>query len=382
MAVFKDKNKTKDGRSWYFSTYKKDFEGNNNLYKSKRFLTKREAEEAERLFLMKRENPIHKEFYLVAKDYLEDCYKTENDSTAYSYENYYMNHIEPFFKKYYMDDITIPILKEWKEYMNTKNLALNTLNKAYLVLNNILNYGVKNYGISANFLPILGRFKQKKDKVIKDEEKLRYITFKEFNQFVSVIDEDLWKTFFTFLFYTGMRKGEVQALNWNDIDFDKSEIIVNKSLTVKTKKSTYIITTTKNKQNRKIKMNTYLKETLLTYKNKLKQYKDFSENWFVFGNSRFLPQMTIDRMKHKYFELSGVKEITIHEFRHSHVSLLVNEYVKQSKEKNMKVDTAKFFLMMSDRMGHTIDVMQRTYMHLFPTIQDELVDILDNLGNK
>ena len=40
---------------------------------------------------------------------------------------------------------------------------------------------------------------------------------------------------------------------------------------------------------------------------------------------------------------------------------------------------SKFFLMMSNRMGHTINVMQSTYMHLFPTIQDEIVDILNNL---
>lgn len=35
--------------------------------------------------------------------------------------------------------------------------------------------------------------------------------------------------------------------------------------------------------------------------------------------------------------------------------------------------------MMSNRMGHTIQIMQKTYMHLFPTIQDEIVEILDNL---
>lgn len=45
----------------------------------------------------------------------------------------------------------------------------------------------------------------------------------------------------------------------------------------------------------------------------------------------------------------------------------------------MKVDTAKFFLMMSSSMGHKIDVMQRTYLHMFPTMQDEIVDLLDNL---
>ena len=38
-----------------------------------------------------------------------------------------------------------------------------------------------------------------------------------------------------------------------------------------------------------------------------------------------------------------------------------------------------FFLIMSNRMGHTIQVMQDTYMHLFPTIPNEIVDLLDNL---
>ena len=35
--------------------------------------------------------------------------------------------------------------------------------------------------------------------------------------------------------------------------------------------------------------------------------------------------------------------------------------------------------MASDRLGHTIQVMIETYLHLFPTVQDEIVDILDNL---
>ncbi|MBQ9013131.1 MAG: hypothetical protein IJ094_06145 [Bacilli bacterium] len=126
-------------------------------------------------------------------------------------------------------------------------------------------------------------------------------------------------------------------------------------------------------------MNNLLHSALFEYKKTVSQYTDFTDNWFVFGNNYFLSQSTIDRKKDMYFKISNVKRITMHEFRHSHVSLLINEYVKISKEKNMKVDTAKFFLMMADRMGHTIQVMQDTYMHLFPTIQDEIVDLLNNL---
>jgi len=117
-----------------------------------------------------------------------------------------------------------------------------------------------------------------------------------------------------------------------------------------------------------------LVDSLLNYKKEIQKYIDFKENWFVFGNAIHMSKTTVDRYKHKYFELSGVKEITMHEFRHSHVSLLINEYLKTGQ-----TDTTKFFVMMSDRMGHTIDVMQKTYMHLFPTVQNEITNLLDNL---
>ena len=81
-------------------------------------------------------------------------------------------------------------------------------------------------------------------------------------------------------------------------------------------------------------------------------------NWFVFNGTTY-SLTTIDRYKHKYFELSGVPEITIHEFRHSHVSLLINEYLKSGQ-----TDTSKFFVMMSNRMGHSIGV-NATYVHAF-----------------
>jgi integrase len=232
---------------------------------------------------------------------------------------------------------------------------------------------MQNYGINDNPVKTFGRFQTKQDKVIKDEEKIRYITLEEFNQFISVIHDDLWKVFFYTLYYTGMRKSEIQALTWNDIDFNKSQIIVNKIVSVKTTEH-YKITSTKNNLNRKIKMSKTLNDILFEYKKSKQAYNDFSNNWFVFGDIRFLPQTTIDRKKHQFFLESGVNEITIHEFRHSHISLLINEYLKTGQ-----TDTTKFFIMMANRMGHTIDVMQKTYMHLFPTVQDEIVDLLDNL---
>lgn len=383
MAVYNEKDKskwTKDGRHWYYLIPYTDHTGKTRYKHSKKFKDRESAEAEELRFKTKRDNPVSVKFSVVAADYFEFMYKTRKESTIYSYENAFKKNIKPYFKDFYINSINIQQINFWKSEMEKNKFRITYLNKLLNILRGIFDYAIQNYDLDKNVAALSGRFQSVQEKVIPDDKKLEYITLEDFNKLIDVIDDNMWKTFFIFLYYTGMRKGEVQALNWNDIDFDNNQIIVNKTLSVKTREDTYKITSTKNYINRKIKMSKTLRDILLEYKKECMEYTDFREDWFIFGNSRFLPSTTIDHHKHKYFGmLDNIPEITIHQFRHSHVSLLINEYIKTSKEKNMKVDTTKFFLMMSDRMGHSIKVMQETYMHLFPTIQDEVVDLLDNL---
>lgn len=379
MAVYKDKNNiTKDGRMWYFKTSYRDTYGNLKPYKSKKFISKKEAKEQEIMFLSKNEKKDNIKFSIIAKDYFVKLSESRKAATVYTYKNAYDAQIKEFFQELNIYTIDTQTLLKWRETIEKKTLSHNYKNKLHCILKNIFNHAIKYYKLDKNPEEIIGPFEQKNDKVIKDKEKLRYLTYEEFSQLIDVIDNIMWKTFFMFLYYTGCRKGEVQALTWKDIDLDNNTIKIYKTLSVKTTEQ-YIITNTKNKINRDIKINLTLKQQLIEYKTFVQQYADFNESWFIFGNTRFLAQTSIDNNKHKYFKKASINEITIHEFRHSHVSLLINEYVKTSKVKNMKVDTAKFFLMMSSRMGHSIQVMQDTYMHLFPSIQDEIIDLLDNL---
>lgn len=376
MAVYKEQDKkkyTKDGRSWYYVVYK-----NGKQYVSKKFKTKKEAQDEESLFKLKRDMPYNKPFNLIWNDYIHNLSKIRKQSTVHSYIKDYNNHINPYFSNMNISSIGIKNIREWAETIENKGISVSYMNKIHNILNQIFDFAIKNYNLTSNPSRIFGTFEQKNDKIISDKDKLRYITFEGFKKFINTIDNDMWKTFFTFAYYTGCRRGEIQALTWQDIDFVQNEIIIEKTLYEEVKGSINI-TSTKNNLNRKIKMSKTLRETLLQYKEQISKFTDFNETWFIFGNTRFLPKTTIYRYKHHYFKLSGVKEITMHEFRHSHVSLLINEYVATSKNKQMKIDSAKFFLMMSNRMGHTIQVMQDTYMHLFPTIQDEIVELLDNL---
>lgn len=381
MAVYNEKNKnkwTKDGRHWFFAVSYVDIKGKKRIKYSKMYKDRQTAEIEELKFKTKVENPSLIKFSIVADQYFDYLYKSRKESTAYTYIRDYKRHLKPYFEDFYINNINTQVIRDWHDRMDNLSLSVKYLNKINGILINIFDFAIKNYSIERNIAREYGYFERKKEDVIVDNQKLRYITLDDFNKFISVIDDKFWKTFFIFLFYTGMRKGEIQALTWNDIDFDKKEITVNKTLSIKTQEE-YKITTTKNYINRKVKMSKILIEVLLEHKKEMMKYSDFKESWFVFGNTRFLPQTNIDRYKHKYFELSEISEITIHEFRHSHVSLLVNEYVKQCNERNIKIDITKFFLMLGNRLGHSVDTMQKIYMHLLPTIQDEVVDILDNL---
>lgn len=359
---------TKDGRCYYFRKSK-----NNKQYTSKKYLTHEECETALSLFILKNETPINIKFELVSLDFFNDLYKIRKESTVEGYKLTYIKHIKPYFERKYINKIKLNDIKIWAETLQKLDLKTNTLNRIYNILKLIFDYAIKNYNLRDNPVQLYGRFKQKQDRIISDKDKLRYITFEDYKKFIAVVDDELRHAFFTTAYYTGCRKGELLALTWNDIDFENNEIQINKTLFTKIK-GKVLLTSTKNNKNRIIKMSNTLKNELFNYYNTQIKYKDFKNSWFVFGSTNYLPLTTIDRYKHHYFELSGVKEITMHEFRHSHVSLLINEYIKSGQ-----TDTTKFFLMMSDRMGHSIDVMQRTYMHLFPTVQDEIVDLLNNL---
>lgn len=383
MTIFKGKP-TKDGRCYYFRKSK-----NNKQYTSKKYYSKKECEDALSAFILKNENPINKRFDLVADEYFENL--NRKPSTINSYLKAYRVHIKPYFNKSYINHINVQDISKWEKYMlkkrklssdgiteldNTK-LSVSYLNKCYHILKNIFDYGIKNYSLQYNPVSMYGHFESDNSKIKNDNKKI--ITFDEFKNFISVIDEPLWNTYFNFLFYADTRKGEAMALHWNNIDFDNNKILIKATLQVDIKGKIFE-TTTKTNKDRIILMNEQLKNILYNYKQKQMEYLNFSENWYVFGGPIPISKTTADRMKHKYFELSGVKEITNHQFRHSLTTILIQEYVKQQQQNNVKIDKYSFLSALANRNGHTVEVMMKHYAYLFPdTEQSQVIELLNNL---
>ena len=376
MSVFKDKEKTKDGRQWRFKVYYHNEDGKLKPYTSKRYLLKKEAEAAERVFKLNRDVPVKKRFDVVADDYFKDAYIRLKESTVNTYYSQYKNNILPYFKNKFIDEINVTDIENWKNKLIERKIKTSTCNEYYVVFKEIFTYANRKFELNYNPVSLSGRFKRRNDEVIKTEEKLRYITDDEYCKLIDVIHDDLYHCLFLTFYFAGMREGEMQALTWNDIDFNRKVIIVNKTLSTNTKEGRYKITNTKNCLNREISLSRTLYDELKRYKEVVMKYDDFRSDWFVFGNGDFLSTYNMNKYRKIYFKEAGLEKrlITIHEFRHSHVSLCINEYIKSGQS-----DSTKFFLMMSQRMGHSLRVMQETYMHLFPSVQDNIVSLLDNL---
>lgn len=191
-------------------------------------------------------------------------------------------------------------------------------------------------------------------------------SLEEFNNFINIIpNEDIaFKTFFTFLYYTGCRLGEALALSYNDFNFKLKTINISKTLTtrISNKSEKYSITAPKTHSSyRKILLPQKLIDELEIYLNSVPESK-YSK--FFFGLDKPLDDHTIYRRLEKYTELCRNKKIRIHDFRHSHASLLI--------QKGANV------VLVAKRLGHTnTQQTLNTYAHLFPNSESELIDIIN-----
>lgn len=373
MSIIKDKLKTKDGRQYRFKVYYHDADNKLKPFVSKRYLTMKEAKAEERLFLLNRDTPVKKKIKTVAFDYFKDLKTRVKGSTYYTYNKIYNAKIKKHFENRFIDEIRVHDIENWKNLL-MKTMLSSSANQCYVVLKEIFVFANRKYELNYNPVILAGRIKAPTDEKRARNKTLRYITYDEFLLFKKCLKAPLFKCFFTTLYLTGMRKGEAQALTWNDIDFKNKTILVNKTISFLTEKGNYNITSTKTNLVRKVSISKSLIIELVKYHNLVKEYGNYKDTWFVFGNEDVLKDYQIKYARKQAFKESGVREITTHEFRHSHVSLCISEYLKKGE-----TDANKFLLMMSQRMGHGIRVMQEVYLHLFPETQDKIVDLLDDL---
>lgn len=251
-----------------------------------------------------------------------------------------------------------------REQIDNLDYSTNYKNAILDCFKMVLKHGVKYYKLRHDYGILLDPYKKTRDEKIRSRQNEQNIwSVEEFEQFIKCVDNQTYKVFFTLLYFTGMRKGEAQALTWNDIKDHK--ISIDKSLTKKTENGLYEIKEPKTASSiRQISINESLYNFLMKYKEREKLLAGFNEDWFVFGRMKPLPQTTIDRVKNEAVKKAGVKNIRLHDFRHSHASNLIALGVNP--------------VAVSRRLGHSkIDMTLSTYTHNTEKSELDLTDKLE-----
>lgn len=282
-------------------------------------------------------------------------------------------HILPHLGTVQLQKLSLTHLQNWKTCMEQHELSLKTKQHIFSEFRTMLNYAVKMQYLSSNPLTRLGNFKNPTEQ----PKQMDFYTADEFQRYIAAakhcalkalqsndIKEFNYYVFFCIAFYTGLRKGEIHGLQWNDIE--DGYLSVNRSISQKLKGKDRE-TPPKNKTSiRTLQLPLPLIQILDEHKQRYKAIEDFSEHFKICGGIRALRDTSIQNRNQKYATLADLHTIRIHDFRHSHVSLLANEGINIQE--------------IARRLGHAkIEMTWNTYSHLYPREEEKAVQVLNRI---
>jgi len=297
------------------------------------------------------------------------------ETTFDKYVRNYGQYVQPTMADLRLDKLTVAILQDWKLFIEKKGLSLKTKKHAYSTFRGLLNFAVKMEYIDGNPLSKVGNFR---DSWIGKTEMSIY-TAQEFMQYITTakkiaeekqnnehnLSEWEYYVFFCIAFYTGLRKGEIHALKHSDIN--GSLLSVDRSISQKLRGADRE-TPPKNKASvRTIQLPLPLIQILNEHKKRHEMQKNFTEDYRVCGGEKCLRDTTLQNRNLTYAVQSGLMKIRIHDFRHSHVSILANEGINIQE--------------IARRLGHSrVEMTWNTYSHLYPREEEKAVDVLNKIA--
>jgi len=180
----------------------------------------------------------------------------------------------------------------------------------------------------------------------------------------AVKDTCYYPVFFTAV-YTGLRRSELLALRWQNVDLDMATLSVTDTIH-HMKDGSMIIRQPKSRYSRRnIALPPALAIMLREHKAKQAELKrelglelKDSDLVFSYPDGRVIRPDTVTRAFKHYAELVGLPTGRFHDLRHTHASLLLKQGVHPK--------------IVSERLGHSgVAITMDTYSHVLPGLQEE-----------
>ena len=350
MPVYKEADGT-----WSSSFHYNDWTGANKRKHKRGFKTKREASDFERQFKLVARADMSMKIKDFIKIYFSD---KENELKERSKKNkrYMMDaYVANYFGEKAINEITAADIISWQNDIQKKNnFSDSYLRMIQNQLTALFSHAEKIYGLKDNpckKVKKMGSF---------DSRSLNFWTIEEYEAFIATFEEGTQhRLMFDILFWTGMREGELLALTKNDIDVAQQTVRINKTYYRINGEDIITVPKTKNSV-RTIDLPQFL----------VKEIKDYYLKLYRFPNDeRLFPNTAkaLQALMKRHIKKSGVKEIRVHDLRHSHCAYLIKQGVQP--------------LIIKERLGHKdIKVTLNTYGHLYPSEQRKVADMLNELN--
>lgn len=262
-------------------------------------------------------------------------------STYMLYQEYNASHLIPFFGEYLLQEITSDKIREFIVSLVGKGLSRKTVNNVFVYLKGVFKYACQEKYLKGD----PGQFVKRLDI---DKEEVDILKTEEIRLFLQHVRPQYYP-FFLCAALTGLRRGELLGLQWQDINFASNQIHVRRSYY----RGTFVTPKSK-KSRRAVNIPSILADTL----------RGLTSSYFkdgqVFCNEGGTPLLykTVEREFHRALRLAGLRRVKFHSLRHSYTALLIDQ------GENLKY--------IQSQLGHasittTIDI----YGHVMPEVNRE-----------
>ena len=257
-----------------------------------------------------------------------------------------------------------------KEVKNNEPLAPKTIQHYHRFLSSVLNTAVKWQVIPYNPCSRVKPPKsEKKEAVYLDETQALAL--------VEALKKEpvRYRTMIMLLLYSGMRRGELLGLDWDDIDFENNLINISKSSLYLPDRGIYEDTTKNKSSERIIKIPKDMIELLKNHKEEQKKMKlnckgEWHESNKVFTalDGRPLHPDSVTGWFHRFIKKNDFPPVCVHSLRHTNATLLI------AGGTDIKT--------VANRLGHsTPSVTGNIYAHAIKSADEAAADRLNNIFN-
>lgn len=250
-----------------------------------------------------------------------------------------------------------------------KKVSGDTVLHYHRLLNNILNTAVR-WG-TIPFNPIEKRVELPKT----DHKEQAYMDDKEAMEFLSLLEEEpiKYRLAINLLIFSGLRRGEIGGLKWDDIDFENNLITISRSLKYIPGEKVFEGATKTHGSMRSIKLPDSIFNLFKTYKVwQLEQRIKVGDRWqdhdyiFTRWNGEPMNLDTIGKYIKKFTEKHELKPVHLHSLRHTNASILIANGV------DLKT--------VSSRLGHSnISTTGNIYAHAIKTADAKASNTLEDI---